>query len=105
MNCSKCGKEIKGVQLYYPIAKGWECSDCDKYDVIRSETGTKLIYAFSENGYAGDIEMGKKYLHYGVEYTVDHIEVGSWHTDVILMEVPNIKFNSCLFARSGDNDL
>lgn len=37
------------------------------------------------------------YLDIGKEYTVDHTEVHSQHTKVILMEFPTKKFNSSHF--------
>lgn len=33
----------------------------------------------------------------GAEYTVAHTRVGSWKTDVALMEVPEEMFNSVFF--------
>ena len=48
-------------------------------------------------GYNHHKEMANKHLKVGEVYTVDHTEVGGWHTDVYIKEVPNIAFNSVHF--------
>jgi hypothetical protein len=40
-----------------------------------------------------------KHLELDVIYTVDRIEVRSWHTKVFLKEVPDVEFNSVWFRR------
>ena len=64
---------------------------------IYAKKGTKVIFSNPEGGYDPHIETAKKHLEVGKEYTVDHTEVGDFHTDVYLEEVPKVAFNSCLF--------
>ncbi len=49
------------------------------------------------NGYPHDKVQANKYLKVGEVYTVHHTDVGSWHTDVYLIEFPKISFNSVHF--------
>ena len=37
------------------------------------------------------------YLIIDVEYTVDHIDINGWMSDVYLKEVPNVAFNTVNF--------
>ncbi len=48
-------------------------------------------------GYEYHQEIARKHLKLGAEYTVDHTVVGGWHTDVFLVEVPGVAFNSVFF--------
>ena len=67
---------------------------------IYSPHGTKVIFAFPDNGYEPDIKRAKEYLAVGFEYTVDSTIVHGSYTDVILKEFPNVKFNSVQFKKS-----
>ena len=48
-------------------------------------------------GWESDKEKANKYLKPGEVYTVLRTEVGGWHTDVWLKEIPNVYFNSVHF--------
>ncbi len=50
-----------------------------------------------DNGYSTHSELVKKHLVVGLPYTVAYTVVGNWHTDVVLIEFPGIKFNSVNF--------
>lgn len=63
---------------------------------IHAKPGAKVIF-HGEGGYDHDKEIGRKHLTAGATYTVERTEVGRWHTDVILREVPTVKFNSVMF--------
>jgi hypothetical protein len=54
--------------------------------------GHKVKCVTLSAGYDYHKEIAKKHLEVGKEYTVDN-----WHTDVWLLEFPNVKFNSVLF--------
>lgn len=69
---------------------------------IYSEEGDKVVFAFPDNGYDSDIEKCKKHLVVGRTYTIDYTEVGGSHTDVHLVEFPNVRFNSVNFADLKD---
>lgn len=71
---------------------------------IYSEIGSKVIFAFPENGLQGDIDIAKKYLVLNNEYTIEEINVGSWSTDVCLKEIPGVSFNSCLFTNYEEDN-
>jgi hypothetical protein len=49
-------------------------------------------------GYDFDQEIAKKYLVVGEVYTIEKTEVFNARTNVWLQEIPNVKFNSVLFA-------
>jgi len=61
---------------------------------IYSKHGTKVIFSYPKNGYESDLEIAKKYLCVEETYTVNYTIVHSYMTDVVLMEVPKIRFNS-----------
>lgn len=50
-----------------------------------------------DNGYDEDQQLINKYLVIDQIYTVEHTEVGSWRTDVFLVEVPDVAFDSVNF--------
>ncbi len=64
---------------------------------IYAEPGTKVRFAFPNNGYDFHKETAKQHLIEGEIYTVKITDVGSFHTDVYLQEVPGVKFNSVMF--------
>ena len=64
---------------------------------IYAEKGTKIRFSNPDAGYTPHQETAKDYLRVGVEYTVDHTDVGNWHTDVYIAEVPDTAFNSVMF--------
>lgn len=49
------------------------------------------------NGYEYDQEKVRKHLHVGEVYTVDTVSIDSFHSDVTLIEVPGVSFNSVSF--------
>jgi hypothetical protein len=66
---------------------------------IYSEEGTKVKYT-GKGGYDHHKEHANKHLKVGEIYTIDHTDVGGWHTDVYLKEVPNQAFNSVHFVNA-----
>jgi hypothetical protein len=48
-------------------------------------------------GYSHDKEKAKKYLQVGKVYTIYHIEIREWSSDVFLDEIPQQYFNSVHF--------
>jgi hypothetical protein len=64
---------------------------------IDCSVGTKVRYAFEQNGYNGDQIYAKKYLKVGETYTVDYTVIHSSTTDVYFKEIPGHGFNSVLF--------
>lgn len=65
---------------------------------IYTPIGSKVIFSFPNNGTEYEQNIAKKYLILNKEYTIEKIEIGSWHTDVFLKEIKNISFNSVLFS-------
>lgn len=65
---------------------------------IYTPIGSKVIFSFPNNGTEHEQNIAKKYLILNKEYTIEKIEIGSWHTDVFLKEIKNISFNSVLFS-------
>ena len=66
-------------------------------DVMSSAPGDRVKFAHSDAGYPLDQQTADKHLVVGQTYTVDSVEVGNWHTDVWLREVPGVAFNSVMF--------
>lgn len=64
---------------------------------IYAKKGHKVVFANPNSGYVGHQKMARKYLTLGKTYTVEKTAVSPWHTDVYLVEVPGIGFNSVLF--------
>jgi hypothetical protein len=75
----------------------------DTMDIFTAKPGTKIRYT-GENGRASDREDANKVLQVNAIYTVDSLDVDSWHTDVYLKEVPNHPFNSVLFEDVHDGN-
>lgn len=59
--------------------------------------GTKVVFANPDAGYQHDQDTAAKHLTVGETYTVDHTDIHSWHTNVFLVEVPKVLFNSVMF--------
>lgn len=51
-----------------------------------------------KHGRESDQEKVKKHLTIGMPYTVERIDVHNWTTDVYLVEVPGVRFNSVSFV-------
>lgn len=64
---------------------------------INAHYGTKVIFSNPNSGYEYDQELAKKHLTVGKTYTVNHVDIHSWHTHVYLQEIPGVAFNSVLF--------
>ena len=67
---------------------------------IYSKVGTKVIFAYPDSGYPHHQKTAAEHLELGRVYTVERIDVGGFHTDVFLAEVPGVAFNSVLFEHS-----
>jgi len=64
---------------------------------IYSEPETRVRYT-GHGGYDHDKRHANKFLTVDAIYTIERTEVGDWHTDVFLKEVPGEVFNSVHFA-------
>lgn len=81
---------------------------------INSENTSMEIFAINghkircktlSGGYQFHEDIANTYLTLNNIYTVDHTEVGSWHTDVFLLEFPNVAFNSIFFEDVEPQDV
>ena len=73
-------------------------------ETIHVDRGKKVVF-HGLGGYHCDRIVAYQQLNVGHIYTVDKTVVDNWHTDVFLIEVPGISFNSVLFdeiIRGGD---
>lgn len=59
--------------------------------------GTRIRFAFPENGYEYDQRKAAKYLEVGEVYTVEGARVESFSSAVRVQEVPGHWFNTVLF--------
>ncbi len=64
---------------------------------IHAKNGDKVIVSSLTAGYESDQKVAEKHLLIGEVYTVESTQVHSWHTDVYLLEIPGVKFNSVFF--------
>jgi hypothetical protein len=76
-----------------------EASSMDIYAV----PGAKVVFSHPGAGHSFDRENAAKYLTVGATYTVRSTEVDESRTEVVLQEVPFVRFNSVSFsdAREG----
>lgn len=68
---------------------------------INTSIGSKVIFAFPDNGMKYEKKAASKYLKLNHEYTIERIDVGGWHTTIYLKEFPDIPFNSVHFRNKG----
>lgn len=87
--------------------KGITQNTCYHFGFLNSKTmniyalnGHKVKCKTLSGGYSYHQEIAEKYLKIDEEYTIEKTEVDSWHTDVWLQELPNVKFNSVFFEDS-----
>lgn len=97
--CRKCGKEIPGVSLGFLADGKWIChsySD-DKGNVLFSERGVRVRVKTFNAGSRYDRGLAERHLAQDQVYTIDRISIGRNYTDVWLVEVPDLSFNSVFF--------
>ena len=68
----------------------------DKPMDIYSKPGTKVVYAYPDNGYNYECELAKEILVIGNVYEVEKINVGRFSTTVKLKGIDRT-FNSVMF--------
>jgi hypothetical protein len=85
-----------------------DCSDettckpeVQRFMDIESAPGTKVVFAYPNNGYGGDRTHAAEHLKVGETYTVKYTSVGQSHSSVYLHEIPNTCFNTVQFAPEG----
>jgi len=59
--------------------------------------GHEVRFTNPDAGYDPDKTMAKELLSLGHTYTIMDKDMRTWHTDVELVEVPGIMFNSAMF--------
>ena len=70
---------------------------------IYSKPGTLVRFAFPNHGYPHDQQTAMEHLVVGNVYHIHHTDVFSSYTNVYLVEVPEVSFNSVLFTEVSDN--
>lgn len=63
----------------------------------------KLLCIRNDNDVWGSPNNGHL-LEIGKEYTLEDVDVHSWHTDIYVSEFPNISFGSVLFEEVEQED-
>ena len=61
------------------------------------EKGDKVKFMFPTTGYDPDVRKAKKYLKINKEYTIENIEIGSFHSSIELTEIIGKWFNTVHF--------
>lgn len=71
---------------------------------INAKTGDKVVVTEDtiSNGYSRHQKLVHKHLEINKPYEVHHTIVHGFHTDVILMGMPDIRFNSVNFEDYAD---
>lgn len=64
---------------------------------IHAKNGSKVVFSNPTNGYTHHQKTAAEHLEVGQEYAVDYTVVSNFHTDVFLIEVSGVAFNSVLF--------
>lgn len=67
---------------------------------IHSPKGTKIVYAYPNNGWDYDVKRAAEHLTVGETYTVARIEVGNSTSYVTLEEKPDYVFNTVQFSHA-----
>ena len=75
----------------------------DRMDV-RSPKGTKVMVTeeTARSGYGYDVKKVNDHLVIGRVYTVERTIAGQWQSEVVLKEVPGVKFNAVNFIPVGE---
>lgn len=97
--CRKCGKELNGLVVDYP--REWLCSNCaeDRKSVLFCETGCKVVVKTLDAGTDWQQRVMRSLFKVGDVYTVDHVKVGGYYSEIALKEFPNEEFNTVFFER------
>jgi len=66
-------------------------------NIYAAKKGVMVVFNHPKAGYPLHQKTAAAHLIVGQVYVVERVEVGSWHTDVWLKEVPDVRFNSVLF--------
>jgi hypothetical protein len=74
-------------------------------DIDRLNNRTKVRFICKDPETWGVDKDNAKYLELNKIYTVDYIEIHSWHTKVFLKEFPGIEFNSVWFEEVEHNEI
>jgi hypothetical protein len=64
--------------------------------ILHCKHGDKIRFT-GNGGYESDKFRADKYLTVDEIYTLDIIDMGDYFSDVYLVEVPHIDFNTCMF--------
>lgn len=62
---------------------------------ISTPIGSKVIFAFPNNGTEYEQELAAEYLKLNTEYTLEKIDIGSWKTDIYLKEKKRNSIQQC----------
>jgi hypothetical protein len=66
--------------------------------------GHKVTFVHPNGGWPYDQQLAKTHLVLGNNYTIEKTIVDSYSTDVLLEEVPNIRFNAVIFDDKDSQD-
>jgi hypothetical protein len=70
---------------------------------IYAKKGTQIQFGNPNAGYDCDIKQAKKHLNLNKIYTVQYVNIGSFHSYVKLVEIPDQTFNTVLFNDIKEN--
>lgn len=66
-------------------------------DIFKAKSGDIVICKSDYQNYYGGCEEIKEHLKVGNEYTIEEVDIHSWHTNVYLEGFPGLPFNSVHF--------
>lgn len=64
---------------------------------LDTKPGDKVLFDKPNQGYEHDTERATNHLTVGDQYTVEHLEVAKWSSEVFFKEVPGVGFNTIHF--------
>jgi hypothetical protein len=64
---------------------------------LDTKPGQKVVFNHPNDGMAYDIDLAKKHLVLGKVYTIEHILVYPFYTEIFLEGLPCLPFNSVQF--------
>lgn len=80
------------------LGAGETTAEPQRFMHIYAHPGTKVVFAYPDNGYEGDRAHAAKHLKVGETYTVSRTSVGQSNSLVYLREIEGTCFNTVQFA-------
>lgn len=103
MKCSKCGRELPGVEFETSAVNKWQCAECsgNPKDAGYCRRGDGVKYAFPNRGTVASQILAGRWLVPGNTYYVDSVKVDDSSTHIKVQGL-RFWFNSVHLERVVD---